>query len=152
LQPLRVQQNLIQPPGFLGKVSQQRRVTCDLTAGGDKPVGLLRIQCRFTLQPPRRRPLRYADQPIDHNLRRHSDCDRHDHSELAYQTSQRLKELRFSRHVQHAGCFIENQQQWTMVKGSRKTDAVALPAGKTNTPLAHVPFVVVCGERKTLAS
>src|SRR5205807_7571306 len=50
----------------------------------------------------------------------------------------RLKQLCFSRYVQCAGRFIQNQQRRTMVKRARKTDALPLAAGKSDTTFPDV--------------
>src|SRR6266446_3717306 len=62
----------------------------------------------------------------------------HNHSELAGKTAQRLKQLCFRRDVECAGCFVQNQQRWTVIKCTRKTDPLTLPARKADTALANV--------------
>src|SRR5947207_1705282 len=61
----------------------------------------------------------------------------HNHGELAGKAEQRLKQLSFRRDVQRAGCFVQNQQRWTMIKRASKTDPLTLPARKADAALAN---------------
>src|SRR5947207_11420961 len=62
----------------------------------------------------------------------------HNHRELTRKTAQRLEQLCFSSDVQGTGCFIQNQQRWTVVKRARKTNALALAARKADTALSDI--------------
>ena len=48
-----------------------------------------------------------------------------------------FEDFRLRDHIQRAGCFVQNQQRWTMIKRASKTDPLTLSARKADTALAN---------------
>src|SRR5215471_3487281 len=60
-----------------------------------------------------------------------------DHREFSAEAAQCIEQLCFGRHIEGTSCFVQNQEGRPMIKSARKTDPLALPAGKANAALAH---------------